>query len=181
MAQRKKQYVILWKDKERKTHAYVRDEGDHESFAFWLEQEEGVKDVQIIEVEKVHNEHALAILKSYTQQIIPKRRIMNALLNMARHTRIRNCVIRCLQEKGEAFTGEIYEFVNEKQRYGVTMNQLCNILVSDRRTIKIGKVISSGNKGVRIRQQLWGLIHATITEHGCEEKAERRERTIPTH
>lgn len=77
-----------------------------------------------------------------------------------KHGRLRKWLVVCLEEKGEASTGEIYDFVNDKLRYGVTMNQLGNLLARDPRIEKLG-VVERYSLDHRVRQQVWRIK----TEH----------------
>lgn len=83
-----------------------------------------------------------------------------------KHGRLRKWLVVCLEEKGEATTGEIYDFVNDKLRYGVTMNQLGNFLARDPRIEKLGLMERYRFDTIRVRHQIWKLK----TEHGRFER-----------
>ena len=60
------------------------------------------------------------------------------LLNMARTARIKQKIIQCLTEYGEASSQEVYAYVKTSMRHGATMNQISNLLSKDKRIEKTG-------------------------------------------
>ena len=68
---------------------------------------------------------------------IPKDRGVNL---MSKTTRLREEVRILLEERGSANTVEIFDHLNERFRWGATMNQVGNILAKDTRFDKIGHV-----------------------------------------
>ena len=57
---------------------------------------------------------------------------------MSRTRRLREAVLVLLEEKGTANTVEVFDHLNERFRWGATMNQVGNILAKDRRFSKVG-------------------------------------------
>ena len=57
---------------------------------------------------------------------------------MSRTRRLREAVLVLLEEKGTANTVEVFDHLNERFRWGATMNQVGNILAKDRRFTKVG-------------------------------------------
>ena len=57
---------------------------------------------------------------------------------MSKTTRLREEVRVLLEERGSANTVEIFDHLNERFRWGATMNQVGNILAKDRRFTKVG-------------------------------------------
>ena len=47
-------------------------------------------------------------------------------------------VLVFLEEKGNANTVEVFDYLNERFRWGATMNQVGNILAKDTRFAKVG-------------------------------------------
>ena len=68
---------------------------------------------------------------------------------MSRTRRLREEVICLLEEKETANTVEIFDHLNERFRWGATMNQVGNIMAKDSRFSKVG----------HIRGQFLSLIH----------------------
>ena len=59
---------------------------------------------------------------------------------MSKTTRLREEVRTLLEQRGSANTVEIFDHLNERFRWGATMNQVGNILAKDTRFDKIGHV-----------------------------------------
>ena len=59
---------------------------------------------------------------------------------MSRTGRLREEVRTLLEERGSANTVEIFDHLNERFRWGATMNQVGNIMAKDRRFSKIGHI-----------------------------------------
>tara|TARA_Y100001970_G_scaffold238118_1_gene299100 strand:+ start:2241 stop:2495 length:255 start_codon:yes stop_codon:yes gene_type:complete len=57
---------------------------------------------------------------------------------MSRTRRLREAVVTMLEEKGTANTVEVFDFLNNRFRWGATMNQVGNILAKDIRFSKVG-------------------------------------------
>ena len=57
---------------------------------------------------------------------------------MSRTRRLREEVVSLLEDKGSANTVEIFDHLNERFRWGATMNQVGNIMAKDSRFSKIG-------------------------------------------
>ena len=57
---------------------------------------------------------------------------------MSRTRRLREAVLVFLGEKGNANTVEVFDHLNERFRWGATMNQVGNILAKDPRFAKVG-------------------------------------------
>lgn len=58
---------------------------------------------------------------------------------MSRTRRLREAVLVLLEEKGTANTVEVFDHLNERFRWGATMNQVGNILAKDPRFSKVGQ------------------------------------------
>ena len=59
---------------------------------------------------------------------------------MARTRRLRSEVLVLLEEKGTANTVEIFDHLNDRFRWGATINQVGNIMAKDSRFSKVGHV-----------------------------------------
>ena len=59
---------------------------------------------------------------------------------MSRTRRLREAVLVLLEEKGTANTVEVFDHLNERFRWGATMNQVGNILAKDSRFTKVGHI-----------------------------------------
>ena len=57
---------------------------------------------------------------------------------MSRTRRLREAVLVFLEEKGNANTVEVFDYLNERFRWGATLNQVGNILAKDTRFAKVG-------------------------------------------
>ena len=75
---------------------------------------------------------------------------------MSRTRRLREEVLSLLEEKGTANTVEIFDHLNERFRWGATMNQVGNILAKDSRFSKIGHV-RGRFRGSTYTVCVWGL------------------------
>lgn len=76
---------------------------------------------------------------------------------MSRTGRIRNEIAVFLDENGDSNTSQILEHVNQRFRWGATMNQVGNVLARDRRFVKLGLIESTTMAGFRERVCLWAL------------------------
>ena len=76
---------------------------------------------------------------------------------MGRTGRLRNAVEGFLRKKLEANTAEIHEYINNRYKWGCSMNTLTNILAKDPRFVKIGHVKSQQLGGGRYRLCSWSL------------------------
>ncbi len=76
---------------------------------------------------------------------------------MARTTRMRQLVVKILQEKGESNTRTIFDEVNERMKWGATMNQLGNILAKDSRFEKVNRMERIGNMNGKYSVCVWKL------------------------
>ena len=56
-----------------------------------------------------------------------------------RTTRIREMVVKMLEENGEMNTRNIHDRINERMKWGATMNQIGNIMAKDKRFTKLNK------------------------------------------
>ena len=59
---------------------------------------------------------------------------------MSRTRRLREEVLNLLEDKGTANTVEIFDHLNDRFRWGATMNQVGNIMAKDNRFSKVGHV-----------------------------------------
>lgn len=75
---------------------------------------------------------------------------------MSRTTRLREEVRTLLEENGTANTVEIFDHLNERFRWGATMNQVGNILAKDTRFDKVGH-IRGQFRGSVYTVCVWGL------------------------
>ncbi len=75
---------------------------------------------------------------------------------MSKTTRLREEVKILLEERGSANTVEIFDHLNERFRWGATMNQVGNILAKDTRFDKIGH-IRGQFRGSTYTVCVWGL------------------------
>jgi len=57
---------------------------------------------------------------------------------MSRTRRLREAIKVLLEDKGSANTVEVFDHLNERFRWGATMNQVGNILAKDKRFEKVG-------------------------------------------
>ncbi len=77
---------------------------------------------------------------------------------MSKTRRLRREVLTFLGEKGTANTVEIFDHLNERFRWGATMNQVGNIMSKDNRFSKIGHV-RGPFRGSVYTVCVWGLSH----------------------
>ena len=75
---------------------------------------------------------------------------------MSRTRRLREEVVSLLEDKGSANTVEIFDHLNERFRWGATMNQVGNIMAKDSRCSKIGHV-RGPFRGSVYTVCVWGL------------------------
>ena len=73
---------------------------------------------------------------------------------MSRTKRLR-AEIECLLKQGPANTVEIFDHLNDRFKWGATMNQLGNVLARDRRFIKVGFDENTDIGGFRMRVCVW--------------------------
>lgn len=79
---------------------------------------------------------------------------------MSRTQRLRSEISTYLEEVGEANTTAILDHVNQRFRWGATMNQLGNVLARDRRFVKVGFDEGTDVGGFRIRVCVWSMATA---------------------
>ena len=75
---------------------------------------------------------------------------------MSRTTRLREEVRSLLEENGTANTVEIFDHLNQRFRWGATMNQVGNIMAKDSRFDKVGHVRGQF-RGSVYTVCVWGL------------------------
>ena len=75
---------------------------------------------------------------------------------MSRTRRLREEVLSLLEGKGTANTVEIFDHLNERFRWGATMNQVGNIMAKDSRFSKVGHV-RGPFRGSVYTVCVWGL------------------------
>ena len=75
---------------------------------------------------------------------------------MSRTRRLREAVLSLLEDKGTANTVEIFDHLNERFRWGATMNQVGNIMAKDSRFSKVGHV-RGPFRGSVYTVCVWGL------------------------
>ena len=83
---------------------------------------------------------------------------------MSKTRRLREEVISLLEEKETANTVEIFDHLNERFRWGATMNQVGNILAKDTRFDKIGH-IRGQFRGSTYTVCVWGLRLGEVKAH----------------
>ena len=74
-----------------------------------------------------------------------------------RTVRIREKVKRYLMDHEGSETGKIYDHINETSRWGVTMQQLGNILSKDKDIKQVGTVRKQGALSGRYDMMVWAL------------------------
>jgi len=79
---------------------------------------------------------------------------------MSRTKRLRSEIQDFLSEVGEANTTDILDHVNQRFRWGATMNQLGNVVARDRRFVKVGFDEGTGLCGFRMRVCIWSIATA---------------------
>tara|TARA_B100000287_G_scaffold163535_1_gene154280 strand:+ start:4699 stop:5016 length:318 start_codon:yes stop_codon:yes gene_type:complete len=77
-------------------------------------------------------------------------------LVMSRTRRLREEVLNLLEDKGTANTVEIFDHLNDRFRWGATMNQVGNIMAKDSRFSKVGHV-RGPFRGSVYTVCVWGL------------------------
>jgi hypothetical protein len=70
---------------------------------------------------------------------------------MSRTKRLRDAIDEYLESVDVANTTDILDHVNQRFRWGATMNQLGNVLARDRRFIKVGFDENTDIGGFRMR------------------------------
>ena len=81
---------------------------------------------------------------------------------MARTRRLREAVLSLLEDKGTANTAEIFDHLNDRFRWGATMNQVGNIMAKDSRFSKVGHV-RGPFRGSVYTVCVWGLTQKETT------------------
>ncbi len=81
---------------------------------------------------------------------------------MSRTRRLREAIKVLLEDKGSANTVEVFDHLNERFRWGATMNQVGNIMAKDRRFSKIGH-IRGQFRGSVYTVCVWGLAQLEAT------------------
>ena len=79
---------------------------------------------------------------------------------MGKTQRLRQEISTYLSTVGEANTSDILDHVNNRFRWGATMNQLGNVLARDRRFIKVGFDEGTDIGGFRMRVCVWSIASA---------------------
>ena len=79
---------------------------------------------------------------------------------MSRTLRLRTEIATYLSSVGEANTTDILDHVNQRFRWGATMNQLGNVVARDRRFIKVGFDEGTDIGGFRMRVCVWSIASA---------------------
>ena len=79
---------------------------------------------------------------------------------MGRKLRLRTEIEAYLSNVGEANTTDILDHVNQRFRWGATMNQLGNVLARDRRFVKVGFDEGTDIGGFRMRVCVWSIAGA---------------------
>ena len=76
---------------------------------------------------------------------------------MSRTKRLREAIDQYLESVEEANTNDILDHVNQRFRWGATMNQLGNVLARDRRFSKVGFDEGTDVGGFRTRVCVWSM------------------------
>ena len=79
---------------------------------------------------------------------------------MSRTQRLRQEISTYLTSVGEANTTDILDHVNQRFRWGATMNQLGNVLARDRRFVKVGFDEGTDIGVFRMRVCVWSIASA---------------------
>ena len=79
---------------------------------------------------------------------------------MGRTLRLRTEIEAYLSNVGEANTTDILDHVNQRFRWGATMNQLGNVLARDRMFVKVGFDEGTDIGGFRMRVCVWSIAGA---------------------
>lgn len=74
---------------------------------------------------------------------------------MSRTQRMRSEIAEYLGDVGEANTTSILDHINNRFRWGATMNQIGNVLARDRRFTKVGFDEATDSFGYRVRVCIW--------------------------
>ena len=80
---------------------------------------------------------------------------------MSRTRRLRAEGLSLLEERGTANTVEIFDHLNDRFRWGATMNQVGNIMAKDSRFSKVGQ-IRGPFRGSVYTVCVWGLSHREV-------------------
>ncbi len=80
---------------------------------------------------------------------------------MSRTRRLRAEVLSLLEERGTANTVEIFDHLNDRFRWGATMNQVGNIMAKDSRFSKVGQ-IRGPFRGSVYTVCVWGLSQREV-------------------
>ena len=76
---------------------------------------------------------------------------------MSRTGRLRNEIAEFLSKNGNSNTSQILDHVNQRFRWGATMNQVGNVLARDTRFEKLGLTEGLTMAGFRKRVCIWAL------------------------
>ena len=79
---------------------------------------------------------------------------------MSRTKRLRDAIDEYLEAVDAANTTDILDHVNQRFRWGATMNQLGNVFARDRRFIKVGFDENTDIGGFRMRVCVWARVAA---------------------
>ena len=79
---------------------------------------------------------------------------------MSRTKRLRDAIDEYLESVDAANTTDILDHVNQRFRWGATMNQLGNVLARDRRIVKGGFDENTDIGGFRMRVCVWARVAA---------------------
>jgi hypothetical protein len=79
---------------------------------------------------------------------------------MGKTQRLRQEISTYLTTVGEANTSDILDHVNNRFRWGATMNPLGNVLARDRRFVKVGFDEGTDVGGFRMRVCIWSIASA---------------------
>jgi hypothetical protein len=79
---------------------------------------------------------------------------------MSRTKRLCDAIDEYLESVDAANTTDILDHVNQRFRWGATMNQLGNVLARDRRFIKVGFDENTDIGGFRMRVCVWARVAA---------------------
>ena len=79
---------------------------------------------------------------------------------MSRTKRLRDAIDEYLESVDAANTTDILDHVNQRFRWGATMNQLGNVLARDRRFVKVGFDENADIGGFRMRVCVWARVAA---------------------
>ena len=77
---------------------------------------------------------------------------------MSRTGRLRNEIAQFLESNGVSNTRQILDHVNQRFRWGATMNQVGNVLARDSRFEKLGLTEGITMAGFRERVCIWALV-----------------------